>query len=206
MLSRLATPCRGSEHVASPPKVMAKMGLDRGAPPGDQCDGAEGTDTGTSPHTLACGGAWCVLGGNAPLGGPCLAGVPPNLRHRRKEVQREVPLQPTSRRNDLSHRLHRLDRRLGDLYDHAIAELSAAEYSTVRLLIAGHCMRELVNNLPEALADVGDLPPWSDTRGPEKVLVAARTDNIWPPIPIKVGHGSGKDWASIPKNFGHPRG
>lgn len=90
-----------------------------------------------------------------------------------KEAQTPMLLRDDARRQVLSQHLHALDGCLGDLYDRAVAELSSEEFSEAHLLLAAHCVRELVNRLPDRLEDASGVPPRSGTGGLERDLLAA---------------------------------
>ena len=69
-------------------------------------------------------------------------------------------------RKELSQQLHRLNPIIADLYDRAITTLAESSGSVDRVMVVGHCIRELANNLAEALGDVDGIPTRSDTSKP----------------------------------------
>lgn len=68
----------------------------------------------------------------------------------------------TVERQDLAHALRDVDVTIGDFYRQAIASLSVIPRRLADVALAGHCVRELVAALPNALADVDGLPARSD--------------------------------------------
>jgi hypothetical protein len=95
----------------------------------------------------------------------------------------EAPGKPVvynTARKELSEQLHRLSPVIALLYDRTLATLAEQPLTVDRLLIACHCIREMVNNLPEAFGDVEDLPSWSDMRAPEAELVRAWNKHMGP--------------------------
>jgi hypothetical protein len=61
---------------------------------------------------------------------------------------------------------------LGDLYEHLVDCLDKPE-SVSQLVVAGHCVREIANNLVDHLGDVEGLPEYVD--GSKRRQVLART-------------------------------
>jgi hypothetical protein len=88
---------------------------------------------------------------------------------------------------ELSDQLHHLSPILAGLYDRAITTLAEPSGSVDHVMVIGHCIRELANNLAEVLGDVDDLPPWSDTSKPTAELV-----RVW-----ALHMGSAADFVSI---------
>jgi hypothetical protein len=83
-------------------------------------------------------------------------------------------------RKELSEQLHRLDPVTACLYDRVLATLADHPVTVDRLLIICHCLREMVNNLPEAFGDVEDLPAWSDMSAPAADLVRTWNEHMGP--------------------------
>lgn len=77
---------------------------------------------------------------------------------------RSVTAKPpwTVERQDLAHALRDVDVTIGDFYRQAIESLSVVPRRLADVALAGHCVRELVAALPNALADVDGLPGRSD--------------------------------------------
>jgi hypothetical protein len=63
-----------------------------------------------------------------------------------------------------------MDSTLADLYRRAVDELGLPSLTRATLAVAAHCVREIVNNLPEALGDVEDLPRRNDLGRPARDL------------------------------------
>lgn len=61
----------------------------------------------------------------------------------------------------------------GDLYRRAIDALSERPLSHGALVVAAHCIRDLVNGLPDVLTDVGEVPIYVEQSEPAKRLAAA---------------------------------
>lgn len=59
---------------------------------------------------------------------------------------------------------------MGDLYEHAVSALSGEPQEMVNLIVASHCLRELVNPLPDVLGDVDGLPERSNVESPTQDL------------------------------------
>jgi hypothetical protein len=82
----------------------------------------------------------------------------------------------TPARRDLRDQLGKLDPALGALYGHALNRLheaAAPGEEQARIVLIAHSVREMTNNLPEALADVDGVPVGrADTSGPCQKLVA----------------------------------
>jgi hypothetical protein len=74
---------------------------------------------------------------------------------------RETPIQWTDSRRDLHRLLCDVHPTIGALYRFAVdigAEPPRLGEARTREAMMGHCMREMMNNLPEALNDVAELP------------------------------------------------
>jgi hypothetical protein len=76
----------------------------------------------------------------------------------------------TPERRDLRLALERLDPTLAGLYGYALDLLELPAGRMERLVLIAHCVREFVNNLPEALGDVDGVPTRVDTTGPCRAL------------------------------------
>jgi hypothetical protein len=76
----------------------------------------------------------------------------------------------TPERRDLQLALERLDPTLAGLYGYALNLLEQPDGRMERLVLIAHSIRELVNNLPEALGDVDALPTRVDMTGPCQAL------------------------------------
>jgi hypothetical protein len=72
----------------------------------------------------------------------------------------------TPERRDLQLSLERLDPTLAGLYGYGLDLLEQPAGRMERLVLIAHCVRELVNNLPEALGDVDGVPTRVDMTGP----------------------------------------
>jgi hypothetical protein len=64
----------------------------------------------------------------------------------------------TAERHDLARALQDVDATIGEFYRQAIESLSVCPRRLADVALAGHCVRELVAALPNALADVDGLP------------------------------------------------
>lgn len=64
----------------------------------------------------------------------------------------------TAERQDLARALQDVDATIGEFYRQAIESLSFRPRRLTDVALAGHCVRELVAALPNALADVDGLP------------------------------------------------
>lgn len=69
-----------------------------------------------------------------------------------------------------------------DLYRRAVDALSEAPLSHGALVVAAHCIRDLVNGLPDVLDGVGEVPPHVALSEPAKDLAAA-----WEAHPTSLG-------------------
>jgi hypothetical protein len=76
----------------------------------------------------------------------------------------------TPERLDLQRALDGLDPVLAGLYGQIVTLLDQQPASTERTILIAHGVRELVNNLPEALSDVDGVPTRVDTSGPCQAL------------------------------------
>lgn len=84
----------------------------------------------------------------------------------------------TEERIELQQQLFRLDPELSALYENAITLLSEEKISGkehVRLSVIGHCIRELINLLPDALEDVDGmlLSGWKDNNTEIEKLISS---------------------------------
>jgi hypothetical protein len=80
----------------------------------------------------------------------------------------------TADRTALLDLLGRTHSDLGELYFHAVEALSCEELSQPRLMIAGHCLRELFSKLPRVLGDL--IKDRTDVNRPALELFRAWTD------------------------------
>jgi hypothetical protein len=99
-------------------------------------------------------------------------------------------------RKELSGQLHRLSPTIACLYDRTLATLAEHPVTLDQLLIVCHCMREIVNNLPEAFGDVEDLPAWSDVSAPQAELVKVWNRHMGPASEYVPPASSGDDGSS----------
>jgi hypothetical protein len=76
----------------------------------------------------------------------------------------------TNRRLRLRAALSQHDELFADLYGRAIDALSEQPRTRGSLVVAGHCMRDLINGLPDVLADVEGVLEYSDLTGPAREL------------------------------------
>lgn len=76
----------------------------------------------------------------------------------------------TTRRRRLQGALAQRDELFGDLYRRAIDALDEHPLRPGSLVIAGHCIRDLVNGLPDVLTDVESVPAYSDMTSPSRDL------------------------------------
>jgi hypothetical protein len=76
----------------------------------------------------------------------------------------------TTRRRRLQGALAQRDELFADLYGRAIDALDEQPLRRGSLVIAGHCIRDLVNGLPDVLADVESVPAYSDMTKPSRDL------------------------------------
>lgn len=84
----------------------------------------------------------------------------------------------TDERRELQEQLFRLDPELSALYENAITLLSEEKIpgkEHVRLSMIGHCVRELINLLPDALKDVEGmlLSGWKDNNAETEKLIGS---------------------------------
>lgn len=75
-----------------------------------------------------------------------------------------------ARRRRLQAALAQRDELCADLYRRAIDALGEQPLRPGSLVIAGHCIRDLVNGLPDALTDVDFVPAYSDISAPAREL------------------------------------
>lgn len=76
----------------------------------------------------------------------------------------------TEERSALHARLSEIDSSLAGLYRcvlDTLATQAQAGEAKARAAVIGHCVRELLNNLPESLGDVENLPPRGQSSGPQ---------------------------------------
>ncbi|WP_432889283.1 hypothetical protein ACQPYH_09905 [Kribbella sp. CA-245084] len=76
----------------------------------------------------------------------------------------------SARRRRLQAALGQRDELFADLYRRAIDSLNEQPLRRGSLVIAGHCIRDLVNGLPDVLADVDSVPPYSPMSKPAREL------------------------------------
>jgi hypothetical protein len=91
----------------------------------------------------------------------------------------------TDRRRRLQAALNQRDELFADLYRRALDALSERPLTRGSLVIAGHCIRDLINGLPDVLPDV-EVPPYSDMTKPTRELSdvwAAHEDMLGPADP-----------------------
>jgi hypothetical protein len=92
----------------------------------------------------------------------------------------------TDRRRRLQFALAQRDELFADLYRRAIDALGEQPVTQGSLVIAGHCIRDLVNGLPDVLTDVDAVPAYSDMSKPTRELSdawAAHEDILGPADP-----------------------
>lgn len=75
-----------------------------------------------------------------------------------------------ARRRRLQAALAQRDELFADLYRRAIDALGEQPLRRGSLVIAGHCIRDLVNGLPDVLTDVESVPAYSDITTPAREL------------------------------------
>lgn len=75
-----------------------------------------------------------------------------------------------ARRRRLQAALAQRDELFADLYRRAIDALGEQPLRRGSLVIAGHCIRDLVNGLPDVLTDVDSVPAYSDISAPAREL------------------------------------
>lgn len=73
-------------------------------------------------------------------------------------------------RRQLQAAIAEKDRLLADLYGRAIDSLSERPITAVALVIAGHCIRDLVNGLADALTEKGVIPKYENVGKPAQEL------------------------------------
>jgi hypothetical protein len=79
-----------------------------------------------------------------------------------------------------------------DLYGRAIDALGERPLNRGSLVIAGHCIRDLVNGLPDVLTDVDSLPAYSDMTTPARELsqVWAQHEDVLGSVDTDGNHAS----------------
>jgi hypothetical protein len=75
-----------------------------------------------------------------------------------------------ARRRRLQAALAQRDELFADLYRRAIDALGERPLRPGSLVVAGHCIRDLVNGLPDVLTDVDSVPAYSDMTAPAREL------------------------------------
>lgn len=81
------------------------------------------------------------------------------------------------RRRRLQAAIACVDELYADLYRRAIDALSEQKLTPGAVVVAGHCIRNLVNGLPDALADVEAVPAYSDLAEPARQLASVWTEH-----------------------------
>jgi hypothetical protein len=77
----------------------------------------------------------------------------------------------------LQSALSKTDELFGDLYGRAIDVLSEQPLRRGSLVIAGHCIRDIANGLPDALGDVEMVPAYSNPTEPARELAEVWVQN-----------------------------
>lgn len=77
----------------------------------------------------------------------------------------------THDRRDLQAAIAQRGGLLGDLYERAVDALSEQPITAVAVVMAGHCIRDLVNALSDAIGEEGMIPKYENVSNPARTLV-----------------------------------
>ena len=94
-----------------------------------------------------------------------------------------------------------------DLYRRAIDALNERPLTPGAIVVAGHCIRDLTNGLPDVLGDAGEIPAYIDMTAPTRELASTWENNqahlgpLHSPIPTDSAPDGPEPLMSVPIVF-----